>query len=185
MHIRTLGGWLSFAVQIASGAAITAYPEYRMLSLWVFWISTVIVFGSFSWWFIANYRLQWPVRKRHGETSHVAISGEATRVQLNPTAVGKFVVLLNSGNALLSECSAPNLDERGWQSKVVEWFQTAERTVQTELTPNESVMFNTVNPGPIIGQMKLETFTCLSGRLNKLRRMVGRLMPDDWTRHPA
>ena len=64
MHIRTLGGWMSFCVQIASGAAISAYPEYKALALGVFWLSTLLTAGILVWWFFVNYRVRWPIQSR-------------------------------------------------------------------------------------------------------------------------
>lgn len=78
MHIRNLGGWMSFSIQIASGAAVPAFPEYKTLALWVFGVSTALTLTILGWWFFANYRISWPIYKR----LHIAL-GEMRTIERN------------------------------------------------------------------------------------------------------
>ncbi len=56
MHIKTLSGWLGFALELCAGAAVVIWPENLWIAWIIFIVGSLLMIGSIIWWLITNYR---------------------------------------------------------------------------------------------------------------------------------
>src|SRR5438552_13297188 len=70
--LQILGGGTGLALQLCAGAAAVIWPKQEWIA-WIFLILGIAIFlGSLAWWFFANYRFAWPVKKRPLEATVAA-----------------------------------------------------------------------------------------------------------------
>jgi len=110
------------------------------------------------------------------------LSYAARPIRLSEQAVRECLALREQGESLVNENRLEGDAAAAWQQNVVEWNTEIERLIERELPRNELISYQTVNLRPALSQTQKATLASLTGRLNKLRAMIMRLLPRQWTR---